>query len=226
MLKPSYDREDQIPENLKGAYVADASGVFVLDKLDAEHPVVKKNAELARENTAFRGTNTKLANEKAQLEARSIPEGYVAVKAEDAPIIEKLKATGVSLEELPTLKNENDEFKRAKAEAESLNVRCKAAERLGYNQDAFAALAKNLDIVSEGDKDFVNVKNDKGEIEKKPLTKEFVEASETFQPFMTSLTQQPKSGASPDPKIIGAASNDEAGKQAERAMASNTLGAF
>lgn len=210
MLKPKYDREDQIPENLKGAYVADAkTGTWVLDELDAEHPVVAKRDELLAENTRYKGLNTKLQNEKAQLESKAIPEGHVAVKAEDAPIIEQVKTLNIPVKELGTLKEENDRFKRQETETNARNLRLAAAEKLGYtNADAFAHLAKDLDIVQEGDAHFVNVKNDKGEVEKKPLTTEFVESSETFKPFLSSLTTQPaKPGAGPNPRPQGGSSS-------------------
>lgn len=207
MLKPKYDREDQIPDNLKGAYVPDPSGVYVLDQLDAEHPVLKKNAELVRENTSTKGLNTRLMNEKTSLESRSIPEGYVAVKAEDAPLIDKVKAIGIPVDELATIKTENETFKKQQAERSATNIRRGAASKLGYNPDAFAPLAKDLDIVQEGDDYFVNVKNEKGAVEKKALTSEFISGSDAFKPFLSSLSATPLTpGNTHDPRPQGGAS--------------------
>ena len=200
MLKQSYQKEDQIPENLKGAYVADTSGVFVLDELGAEHPTLKKNAELVAENTRYRGLNTKLQNEKTQLESRSVPEGFVAVKVEDAPIIEKIKTTGLTVEELTNLKTENEDFKRKESESALQTLRRSAGKFLGYNEDAFERLAKDLDLTEKDGKFFT-----KDGANETPLTKEFVEKSETFKPFLSSLAPQAyKPGNLPDPRPDGA----------------------
>ncbi|HXG85095.1 MAG TPA: hypothetical protein VNI84_13830 [Pyrinomonadaceae bacterium] len=211
MLKPSYDSEDKIPDNLKGAYVADSSGTWILDDLDKEHPILRKNSELQREKNTLSTQNTKLSNDKTLAESKSIPEGYVAVKAEDAPVIEKFRAAGVSLEELPQLKTKVEAFERERREAASLDYRKSISKKLGYdNADAFARLAERLDIVPEGDADFVQFKNNKGEIEKKPLTKEFVESSDVFKPFLSSLNveQQTKPGNMHDPKPHTATKED------------------
>jgi hypothetical protein len=227
MLKQKYEREDQIPENMKGAYVADSSGVWVLDELDAEHPVVKKNSELVGENTRYKSLNTRLQNEKTQMESKTLPEGYIAVKSEDAPLIEQVKALNIPLKDVPNLKAENERFKQQELEQNALSLRLGAAAKLGYSADAFARLSKDLEIVQEGDNHFVNVRNDKGEIEKKPLTKEFVESSDTFKPFLSSLqATTPQPGNSHDPKPAGLSPDNEAAKLAQNGQARATHNAF
>lgn len=226
MLKTSYDREDLVPENLKGAYVADASGKYVLDQLDAEHPIVRKNTEIVQEKTRAVANATKLADEKAVLEARSIPEGHIAVKAEDASIIEKFKATGVSLDELPNLKSENESFKAEKSAADGLRIRKAAGKKLGFNEEKFAVLAKDMQIAEDGE-NFVVVSGSNGTTEKKPLTKELIESSDVFKPFIDSLTTTPQNpGNQHEPRPSGLPADTQADATAKAAQARSTRNHF
>jgi len=81
------------------------------------------------------------------------------------------------------LKTENDTFKSEKAKSEGLSLRKEAAKALGYNEDAFARLAANLEIVKDGDKFKVG---------DTVLTKDFIEKHEDFAPFVGSLNTKSK----------------------------------
>lgn len=78
MLKPFYQNEADIPENVKGAYVV-KNGRYELDELDAEHPVILKNKELLEKNSTVTKENQRLNGDVAKLESKALPEGKIAV---------------------------------------------------------------------------------------------------------------------------------------------------
>lgn len=82
MLKPFYQNESDIPESVKGAYIA-KNGRYELDELDTSHPVLEKNRELLTKNSTITTENQRLNSEVAKLEGKALPEGKIAVdKAE------------------------------------------------------------------------------------------------------------------------------------------------
>lgn len=198
MLKQEYTSESDIPKNLKGAYVANG-GVWVLDDLSDSHPLIAKNKELISKNTTYKNLNAELETEKARLESKTIPKGFVAVKKDIAEVAEQIQSLKIPIEELPTLKQENDDFKAQQAKVEAKSLRLAAADSLGYkNKDAFAQLAVNLSIEKDGDK-FVVVDGE----DRKPLTKELVESNEAFKPFISSLNYETPTGHTNDPPPSG-----------------------
>lgn len=200
MLKAKLTTEP--PENLKGAYVQ-KDGVWVLDDLSDDHPVVVTKTELENTQKGLKSqidnltaTNGNLERERDEHKGKAIPHGFRAVSKEIAELGEAVKQQGLSKDELGSLKTELDTFRNREAEEGAKALRREAAKSLGYtNEDAFARLAKEMAIEKDGDKFIVK----SGE-ESKPLTKEFIEASDDFKPFLSSLVAQPpKQGNGGDP---------------------------
>lgn len=200
MLKAKLTTEP--PENLKGAYVQ-KDGVWVLDDLSDDHPVVVTKTELETTQKTLKAqidnltaATGNLERERDEYKGKAIPHGYRAVSKEIAELGEAVRQQGLSKDELGALKTELDTFRNREAEERASSVRREAAKFLGYtNEDAFARLAKGLTIEKDGDKFVVK----SGE-EAKPLTKEFIEASDDFKPFLSSLVAQPpKQGNGGDP---------------------------
>ncbi len=102
MLKHYYENETDIPDNLKGAYVA-KGGRYELAELDKDHPVVKKNKELLGTNSTLTSQNNELLHEKVRLETSSLPEGKVAVEPEIEKLGNAAKAANLKASEIPAL---------------------------------------------------------------------------------------------------------------------------
>lgn len=200
MPKSFYANETDIPENLKGGYEA-KNGRWELTKLDDEHPTIITNKSLNKTQGEQKtqidnltATNGNLERERDEAKAKSIPSGFRAVSKEIAELGEAVKSVNLSKDEVAALKTENDKFKSAAAETTANALRREAGKFLGYqNEDAFARLAKDLELVKDGDKFSVKV-GDKTEL----LTKEFVEKSETFAPFIRSLNEKNKKTPFPE----------------------------
>lgn len=206
MLKPKLDSEP--PDNLKGAYVQ-KDGAWFLDDLSDEHPLVMTNKSLNTEQgklktqiDSLQATHGNLERERDEYKTKAIPHGYRAVSKEIAELGEMVKQNGLTKDEIPNLKSDLDSFRNKEAQAAKVAVYRKAAQFLGYtNEDAFARLANELEIAETDGKFTVRVGD-----EQKELTKEFIESTDTFKPFISSLTAQPpKPGNGGDPKPTGAA---------------------
>ncbi len=197
-----FDSKNEIPEHLQsqatevdGKWELDASGV-----LNKNKELLGKNAKLAREKE-----EAEAAKEAAEADATEwkgkakIPSGQTLVAKDVAELGAAVKESGLSKDEIAKLKTENDEFKSKAAESQGLEIRREAAKYLGYtNEDAFARLAKDVQITKDGDKFTVKVGD-----ESKPLTKEFVEKHETFVPFLSSLSEKPKNTPFPGKEAEG-----------------------
>lgn len=209
-MKPFYQNETDIPDNLKGAYEA-KNGRYELLKLSDEHPVVKHNETLVREKGEV---ETKLSNltatvgnlerERDEAKAKTVPHGFRAVKTDVAELGEAVKASGLTKEQFTALKTENDEFKAKAAEDAKTELNREAGKFLGYNETAFAKLAGSLDLTKDSEGKFT-VKD--GEVTK-PLTKEFVEAHADFSEFLDSLKAKPRT-KTPFPENEGDGALDE-----------------
>ena len=188
MLRTFYQTESEIPENLKGAYVA-RDGRFVLDDLSEDHPVVvnKKQALIDKSNAVSRADGLQADLDAAK--QSSVPRGHVAVPRADQELLEKLKPLGTpeeitaKISEHKALKEETDRRKRED------NLR-EVAKKLNYEPEAFIRLSNlpEFEIRGEGDKATViaKVKDDKGVITEKQA-QEFIESSSEIKPFLPAL---------------------------------------
>lgn len=145
MLRTSYDKLENIPENQRGAYI-ERDGRWLLDELDKDHSLVQKRDELLRSESALKSQNTKLANDKAALESRTIPEGQRAVPVEVAELGEAAQTTGWKKDEFATVKTERDELQSKLAARDRAEIVGRAAKAANRSEQAFAdhADAKNL----------------------------------------------------------------------------------
>lgn len=119
MLKPFYQNEADIPENLKGAYTV-KNGRYELDELEKDHPVLLKNKELLEKNSTFAADNQRLIGEVATLESKALPKGKVAV---DKTEYETLKTAH------DTLKTENESY-AALGKADEVKSKVEGYEQL------------------------------------------------------------------------------------------------
>jgi hypothetical protein len=205
MLKSSYTTESEIPENLKGAYVA-RDGKYVLDDLSEDHPViVSKKSALADKSRAV----TKAEELQADLDSAkqsSVPRGHVAVTKADSELLEKVKVHGTTdevvskLTEHKTLKEETDRRKREDSLREVAKV-------LSYEPEAFVRL-QNLPEFEIREKDgkqtvIAKVKGDNNVITEKPAN-EFIESSADYAPFLPALRATTNGGV----KVHGTRGND------------------
>lgn len=190
MLKTSYSNQEDIPENMRGAYVL-SGGKWILDELDKDHPIVAKREELLTENSTQKRKITRLENEKGALESEVLPDGHVAILKADAELVEKVKPFGTSTEivtkltEHKTLKEESETRRRSDHLTEVAKV-------LGYTPEAFVRLQglPDFDIrEKDGQKQVIAKVKENGVITEKPAN-EFIESSADIAPFLPALKTQ------------------------------------
>lgn len=184
MLKQSYDSQDAIPENLRGAYVL-SDGKWVLDSLPVDHPVVTKRDELLRENSTQKGTITRLNNEKTALEGSVLPAGHVAVPTGDAQYAEKLKPLGTAAE-IESKLQAHDELKGKLESREKSDALRTIALESGYDPDKIAALEDRFPVPS-----FKEVEVD-GKKQQRPIFKTSIDGKEVERTFTEHLESDPK----------------------------------
>jgi hypothetical protein len=168
MLKLSYDKLEDIPENMRGAYVQ-KDGKYVLDELSADHPVLVNNATLKTEKSAAIGRATTLQNQVTELSTKSVPEGHVVIPVADKQLLDEVKPLG----DAKFIKERVTGYEPLKQKAEAADREQKltqVAEILGFNPKAFAALsglpAADAFEVRDKTENGQPVKNAKGEVEK------------------------------------------------------------
>lgn len=187
MLKTSFSNQDEIPENLRGAYVL-SGGKWILDELDKDHPVVAKREELLTENSSQKRKITRLENEKGALESEVLPDGHVAILKADAELVEKVKPFGTSTEivakltEHQTLKEESETRKRSDHLTEVAKV-------LGYEPKAFVLLPNlpDFEIRGEGNDKTAIAKVKEGNVITEKPGKEFIESAPAYEPLLPAL---------------------------------------
>lgn len=188
MLKNSYDSQESIPENLRGAYVL-SDGKWVLDSLSDDHPViVSKKAALTDKSKAV----SKAEGLQADLDAAkstSIPRGHVAVAKSDADLLEKIKTHG-SGDEVITKLTEHAELKETTEKRQREDQLREVAKLLSYEPEAFVRLNNLPEFEIRDGKDgktvIAKLKDAKGVITEKPA-QEFVETSSDIAPFLPAL---------------------------------------
>lgn len=111
MLKTFYENETDIPENLKGAYIAQ-NGRYELDTLSNDHPVVTTKKSLEESNRTLKTQNSDLLQDKTRLESSALPEGKVAVEPEIEKLGQAAKTAGLKISEIPTLKTKSDDLQK------------------------------------------------------------------------------------------------------------------
>jgi hypothetical protein len=145
MLQKSYASQDQIPENLRGAYIQKGSE-WVLDDLSDDHPVVTHKKTLERDLSTERGKVTRLTNDKTELEKNVLPPGTKAVPEADAELVELVKPLG-DKKAVKAVLDEHKTLATEKQEREQDSLLERAAKELGYeNVAAFRAVAKGLKL--------------------------------------------------------------------------------
>jgi len=202
MLRTSYNAESEIPENMKGAYVA-RDGKFVLDDLADDHPVVTSKKDLLREKSTAVRKSEELQADLDNAKTSSIPRGHVAVAKADAELLDKIKTHGsgdevvAKLTEHKTLKEETDKRKRDDSLRE-------VAKLLSYEPEAFVRLQSlpEFDIrEKDGQKTVIAKVKDGNTIVEKPA-QEFIEGSADFAPFLPALKADSKGT-----RVFGSPSN-------------------
>lgn len=190
MLK-IYNTLEEVPEGLREHYKK-SDGRYVPDLSD-DHPVLVHNKTLLSEKTTATNKVRELEADIAAASEKSVPRGHVAVKKEDAQLLDQYKALGTP-DEVGT------KLSQGKTDSEELATRKRGdslrqlAKDLGYsNVEAFVRLPNLPEFTSKAGKDgktewFAQLKDDKGVITEKPA-KEFVESSPDIQPFMSALKQ-------------------------------------
>lgn len=198
MLKTSYDKQDDIPENLRGAYIQ-KDNKWVLDDLDNSHPVVTKRDELLRDNTTLKSQNTRLQNDKASLEQNVLPAGHKAVPEADAELIEVVKPLGdkkavtALIDEHKTLKAKDESVEHGKSIKRALELAgFKATEE---NVEAVKAISASLGIKPEFKEETIDGKKVEKPYVADKLFTDYVEAT----PALKALTSVLKGGTAPNP---------------------------
>lgn len=187
MLKTSYVAESEIPENLKGAYVA-RDGKFVLDDLSEDHPVIVKNREALRDKSK---AVTKAEEIQADLEAaktNSVPRGHVAVAKADSELLEKVKAHGTG-DEIITKLTEHKTLKEETERRTRIDHLTEVAKVLQYEPEAFVRLQGLPEFEireKDGQKQVIAKVKDGANIVEKPAV-EFIESSADIAPFLPAL---------------------------------------
>lgn len=191
MLK-IYNTLEEVPEALREHYKK-SDGRYVPDLSD-DHPVLVHNKTLLSEKTTATNKVKELEADLAATSEKSVPRGHVAVKKEDAQLLDQYKALGTP-GEVGAIKTEHATLKEKDTKRERDDTLRKVAKAHNYNEDAFVLLRDLPDFISRPSKDgksvdwFAQIKDDKGVITEKPA-KEFVESAEHIKPFMSSLTQK------------------------------------
>lgn len=191
MLK-IYNTLEEVPEALREHYKK-SDGRYVPD-LSEDHPVLVHNKTLLSEKTTATNKVKELEADIASASEKSIPRGHVAVKKEDAQLLDQYKALGTP-DEVGVIKTEHATLKEKDTQRTREDTLRKVAKAHNYSEDAFILLQNLPDFTSRPSKDgkstdwFAQVKDDKGVITEKPV-KEYVESAEHIKPFMASLTQK------------------------------------
>lgn len=196
MLRPSYESLEAIPENQRGAYVQ-KDNRYVLDDLDAAHPVLITNRDLKAEKQQIQSEVESLRADLASAKANSLPRGHVAVVKAEAEALDRIKAKGTveqavaQLDEYPALKSEIEGGKREK----HLHS---VAETLAYEPEAFTRLHglpefELRDVTDAAGKvtkqAIAKIKDANGVITERPA-KEFIEGHADYKPFLVALAPQ------------------------------------
>ena len=184
MLKTSYDSQESIPENLRGAYVL-SEGKWMLDALPADHPVVTKRDELLGENRNQKATITRLTNEKQTLEASTLPAGHVAVPSADAQLLEQLKPLGKPDEIKAKLDAHDDLKQKVESQEKQTHLRAIAVEE-GYDPEKIASLEDRFPAPV-----FKEVEVD-GKKQQRAIFKITVDGKEVERSFTEHLEGDPK----------------------------------
>jgi len=187
MLKTSYNTQDEIPENLRGAYVQ-SGGKWSLDELSTDHPVVTHNKTLLTEKSTAKAKADELQSDLDHAKGSSVPRGHVAVAKADADLLEKVKAHGTGdevvakLTEHKTLKEVTDRRSREDSLRE-------VAKILSYEPEAFVRLQglPEFEIREKDGQKTVIAKVKTGDTIVEKPAQEFVEGSADIAPFLPAL---------------------------------------
>jgi hypothetical protein len=170
MLRTSYDKLEDIPENLRGAYVP-KDGKYVLDDLDDQHPVIVHNGTLTRERATDRTRITQLTNENSTLKGSSLPAGHRAVPEADAALLDKYKPLGTP-DQLGTIITEHGTLKTKDGERQRQEHLRTVAGVLNFNPEAFATLSGLPELeIRDMTENGQAVRDEKGNVRKTVIAK-------------------------------------------------------
>jgi hypothetical protein len=177
MLKRSYATKEEIPAAYQsdyvekdGRWVVDVEGFDNVEKvLEKNRELLADNSSLKTENSGLKGTVTKLSNDKAELSAKSVPDGHVVIPVADKQLLDAVKPLGT----VEDIKTKVAEYPQLKQQAETVTRQQKlssVAQVLGFNADVFSQLpglpAPESFEVRDRTENGQVVKNSKGEAEK------------------------------------------------------------
>lgn len=195
-LKTYYTAEADIPENLKGAYVA-RDGKWILDKLETDHPTIVALEEIKQKHSTLTTQNAELMQDKTRLEAGKLPDGKVAVDPEIEKLGNAAKSAGLKQTELSTLKSDYASLKDELEKDRRASRAEKAAKAAGLN-DKFALMAKDkgldFEIAKEGEGDDAkDVPYVLGEGGAKTKVEDFIAKDDFFSRFADTFKDEQSS---------------------------------
>lgn len=165
MLRPTYDNEADIPDNLKGAYVRGTDGKFHLDRLGESHPLVMKKNELLTSNATLTQNNQTLTREKEALTQNAVPAGKVVVDAADAELVNKIKPLAGTafdkIDDVPKILKDHKPLQEKVALQEREGKIGALAKAMGWNEDAAKLLLKDKSLPEYSVRDVENDKKEK-----------------------------------------------------------------
>lgn len=194
MLKYQYDSQEQVPGNLKDAYLLDSkSGKYTLDTLEDKHPVVVKKNELLGTTVTQTAQLAELNNRIEKLGQNVLPAGMQAVTSDVAKLGTAVSSIGLSAEELSKLKSKNEQLEKDLYDRDNRDLLRKAANAAGVtNFDAFINLpasgALNLEKqMKDGKEEFVLVSGEGKARTTTAFNREWFDKSEAFKPYIASI---------------------------------------
>lgn len=217
MLVTQIEKLEDVPENVRGAYIKNPKGSgYILDSLDeTTHPLAIKKNELLGKEATRNATITQLTTERDQAirerdaaRTNTVPEGKALVDKEIAELGETAKAANLAKDQIPVITKEHSEWKTERETIAKNEVLSRAAKSIGIAEGepmkAFLGLPTiqglsfdsekiKLEKGGEEEKFYIVETDSSGVKSKKPFTKEFVETDASIKPFLPAIfaTEQP-----------------------------------
>lgn len=189
--KTYYANESDIPENLKGAYVARNSR-YELAKLEADHPSIVALDEIKLKHDTLKTQNGELLEAQTRLESKLLPDGQVAVDKTEYETLKTENEGYKALGELSEIKPKVEGYDELRTTTKQA-VKDKALMAAGITEVDRARKYKSydeLDIESEikdGKEIFYRVVKDEKGKESKVVFDSEVLKSDLFKDDLGSL---------------------------------------
>lgn len=211
-LKKVYDKQEDAPEGVRDHYtLKDGKYHLSVEGIDSLSGLVEKRDELLGKVTGhaaeIRTKDARIAKLEGDLETAkgtSLPTGHVAVRAEDAQLLETYRPLGKP-EDLKRMQREHGTLKSESETRTTQDHRRAVARALDWNEEAFLLLPNLPEIevrdVTENGKTskqvIAKVKAADGAVTEKPFVQHF-EATPELKVFESSLKKQ--QGGTPWPR--------------------------